>query len=81
MAKTLTVGDVTTYLQSLKLGKDADAYISLFEENEVDGDLMFQLKEDEVKDLGVDNAFHRRKIVSKFKDFVKKKLTNKPKNK
>ena len=64
-----TTMDVAKYLQHLKLEK----YSKLFEEEDVTGKLLWQMchaEEDELKDLGIGNAFHRRKIKGNLEDYL-----------
>ena len=61
-ARTLTIDDISEFLKGIKLAELAE----LFSENGVDGRLLIQLKEDDLKDLGVVNGFSRRKIIIKF---------------
>ena len=64
-----TTMDVAKYLQHLKLEK----YAKLFEEEDVTGKLLWQMchaEEDELKDLGIGNAFHRRKIKGNLEDYL-----------
>ena len=63
MANTLTVDDITDFLEKIKL----DHLVGLFSDNSVDGGLLMELSDGDLKDLGVDNGFHRLKIVSMFK--------------
>ena len=63
MANTLTVDDITEFLKKIKL----DQLVGLFSGNSVDGGLLMELSDGDLKDLGVDNGFHRLKIVSMFK--------------
>lgn len=63
--------DVAKYLKDLKL----EEYTALFIKEEVDGKLLWEMchaKEDELQDLGVTNAFHRRKIKGKLEDYLTK---------
>ena len=62
MANTLTVDDISEFLTKIKLGH----YVQLFTDNDVDGRLLLKLTDDDLKDLGVDNGFHRRKIITNF---------------
>ena len=71
MANTLTVDDIAEFLKKIKLG-----HVQLFTDNDVDGRLLLKLTDDDLKDLGVDNGFHRRKIISKFEAHILK-LINK----
>ena len=62
MANTLKVDDISEFLKKIKLGH----YVQLFTDNDVDGRLLLKLTDDDLKDLGVDNGFHRRKIITNF---------------
>ena len=63
MVNTLTVDDITEFLKKIKLGHLA----GLFSDNDVNGGLLIELSDDDLKDLGVENGFQRRKIISMFK--------------
>lgn len=63
LANTLTVDDITEFLKKIKLGHLA----GLFSENDVNGGLLIELSDDDLKDMGVENGFQRRKIISMFK--------------
>ena len=66
MANTLTVHDIAQYLRKIKL----EHYVKLFTDNDVDGGLLLELTDNDLKDLGVDNGFHRRKIIFKFRAHI-----------
>ena len=66
MANRLTVDDISEFLTKIKLGH----YVQLFTDNDVDGRLLLKLTDDDLKDLGVDNGFHRRKIITKFEAHI-----------
>lgn len=68
MASRLTVDDVTEFLKEIKLGE----HVGLFCDNDVDGELLIELSDDDLKGLGVKNSFHRRKIITKFKTHLLK---------
>ena len=51
--------DLGGWLEQLGLGKYADA----FEENDIDWDILPELTNDDLKDLGVDLVGHRRKLL------------------
>lgn len=68
MASRLTVNDVTEFLKEIKLQE----LVGLFRDNDVDGELLKELTIDDLKGLGVKNAFHRRKIKTKFKTHLRK---------
>ena len=63
VANTLTVDDIAEFLKKIKLGHLA----GLFSENDVNGALLIELSDDDLKDLGIENGFQRRKIISMFK--------------
>ena len=48
-------------------------YSQLFMENNVHGSLLITLDTDDLKDLGLSNGFHRRKIISEFARYLKDK--------
>ena len=66
MANTLTVHDIAEFLRKIKL----ECYVQLFTDNDVDGGLLLTLTDNDLKDLGVDNGFYRRKIISKFRAHI-----------
>ena len=66
MANTLAVHDIAEFLRKIKL----EHYVQLFTDNDVDGGLLLKLTDNDLKDLGVDNGFHRRKIISKFRAHI-----------
>ena len=68
VAKKMSVAE---YLKYLKLPQ----YIELFKEEEVDGKMLWEMchaSDDELADLGVTNAFHRRKIKGKLEEYLSK---------
>ena len=66
VAASLTVEHVAEFLSKWKLQK----YVEIFRENDLDGALLLSLCEDDLKDLGVATGFDRRKILSKFKQYL-----------
>ena len=68
-AEKLTADEVSEYLRSIKMGQ----YSEEFAANDIDGRLMWALKDGDLIDFGIDNGFHRRKILSKFKPFLLEK--------
>ena len=66
MANTLTVHDIAEFLRKIKL----EHYVKLFTDNDVDGGLLLKLTDNHLKDLGVDNSFHRCKIITKFRPHI-----------
>ena len=71
IASELTSEDIADYLHYLKFGE----YIEQFKENEVDGDIMFDIDDETLKALGVDTVKDRIKIKIKFKQWLWKKVT------
>ena len=63
----MTEEDVENFLHDIKLGN----YAQLFKENDIDGTFLFSLEEGDLEDLGITNSFHRKKIIKKFKAYVK----------
>ena len=70
VAATLTVQDVITFLEGIKL----DKYCDIFSEEDVDGKLLLTLTVEALEDMGIKNAFHCRKIHTKFRDHLQKLL-------
>ena len=69
LEKKAKLMDVTKYLEYLK----QDRYIKLFVDEGVDGSLLWGMchaEEDEFKDLGIENGFHRRKIKNKLEEYL-----------
>ena len=42
-------------------------YVDMFKSGEVNGELLAELDDEALKDLGVGNSFHRKKILLKIK--------------
>ena len=78
IAHTLTTDDILQYLETLKL---REKYEKSFKENDIDGDAMIILIEDDdaLKDLGVEFRLHRVKIRSKFISYLESILVGKTK--
>ena len=66
VASTLTKEDIGNFLHGIKL----DQYIELFFENDVDGQMLIVLTEVELKDIGIANTFHQKKIIQKFGSYL-----------
>lgn len=66
-AKTVTVDGVEKFLRLNKL----DKYAKLFRDNDIDGEVLLALGKEELCDLGITNAFHQTKIITKFKSYIK----------
>ena len=71
IASELTSEDIADYLHYLKF----DGYIEQFKENDVDGDIMFDIDDETLETLGVDTKKDRIKIKAKFKQWLWKKVT------
>ena len=59
--------DVSKYLKWLKL----DLYIKLFEDEEVDGSLLWEMRYKDLTDLGIGNSFHCRKIENRLTKYLR----------
>lgn len=53
--------------QWLKERKIADNYIELFRENDVDGSVLADYTDEDLKELGIPKQHIRKKIISQFK--------------
>jgi hypothetical protein len=73
-ASELIPDDICDYLRSLKLDGD---YTDKFIENEVDGDMMFDMDDETLKSYGVSTVKDRGKIKSKFKQWLRNFKTKK----
>ena len=51
-------------------------YTTLFQENQIDGILLFSCEKDDLKDLGITNGFDRTKIMTKFEQHLQSKLSH-----
>ena len=69
LANKIEKEDVVKFLSNIKLEK----YSQLFLENNVDGSLLFSLTAEDLQDLGVENKFHQKKIVLKFREYLEGK--------
>ena len=63
----VTVDDVCEWLKSNKMS----LYVDMFKSGEVDGELLAELDEEALKELGVESSFHRKKILLKIKKMKK----------
>ena len=66
MARHYAVEDVKSFLKSNQLGQ----YVTAFEELEINGELLIQFGDDELKELNVTRALDRLKIHVLFKRLV-----------
>ena len=67
-AKDFTVKDIVNFLESKGLGH----YSQLFEEYEINGELLVQFHDDELSDIGITSALDRLRITMYFKRLVVK---------
>ena len=58
---------VLDFLEQNKLSK----YSAIFKESGIDGDLLLKADDNVLEELGVSSAVHRKKIMVKYKTFVK----------
>ena len=72
VAEQLSVADITEFL---KTDGKLEQYVSLFEENEIDGAILFSYTKETLQtDLGIANGLHCAKIVTKFKKYMRAKF-------
>lgn len=68
-AKGLTAEDVGKFLESISLHEHVETFIS----QGIDGEVLLALEENDLKDLGVEKGFQRKKILTKYKTFLENK--------
>ena len=61
---------VLDFLEQNKLSK----YSTIFQVSGIDGDLLLEADDNVLKELGVSSALDRKKIMVKYKTFVKSQL-------
>ena len=66
MAKQFSVHDVVKFLHEVKL----DQYAPVFEEFEINGELLAQLPDNELQDMGISSALVRLKISNYFRRYI-----------
>ena len=66
VAKSLTIENIGDFLDQIQLGE----HIELFKNNGVDGPILSVLEPEDLKDMGIANGFHRKKIIQKFRSFL-----------
>ena len=66
MAKQYSVENVVKFLHQVKLGQ----YAAIFEEFEINGELLVQLPDDELQDMGIASALDRLKISHYFRQYI-----------
>ena len=68
--------DILEYLDFINLKK----YQERFKENDIDGDLMKEMDEETLEELGITSKLERKKIISKFPGYLENKLKQKATN-
>ena len=71
VAKQLSVADI---IEFLKTDRKLEQYAPLFEEEEIDGTILFSCTNKSLEDLGIANGFHRTKILAKFEKHLQEKI-------
>ena len=66
LAKQFSVKDVVKFLHQVKLGQ----YAIIFEEFEINGEILVQLPDNELQDMGIASALDRLKISSYFHRYI-----------
>ena len=66
LAKQFSVEDVVKFLHHIKL----DQYATIFEEFEINGELLVQLPDNELQDMGITSALDRLKISNYFHRYL-----------
>lgn len=66
MAKRFSVQDVVKFLHKVKL----DQYATIFEDFEINGELLVQLPDNELQDMGIASALVRLKISNYFRRYI-----------
>ena len=74
-AKRLSVTDVTKFL---KIEAKLEKYTVLFEENDIDGAILFNCTNKSLADLGIANDFHCTKIIVKFEKYLQDIISVEP---
>lgn len=65
-AKQLSVEDIVKFLHHVKL----EQYATIFEEFEINGELLVQLPDNELQDMGIISAIDRLKISVYFRQYI-----------
>ena len=68
IAKSVDKDGIKKFLHHIKLSQ----YIELFLNNDIDGNMLVALSQEDLKDLGVNNKFHRTKIIVQFQSYLEK---------
>lgn len=68
LAKSYPLTDVVAFLNCKQLGH----YASIFEEFDINGELLIQFHDDELRDIGIESALDRLRIATYFRRHVAK---------
>lgn len=68
LAKSFPLSEVVAFLHS----KDLGHYANIFEEFDINGELLIQFHEDELRDIGIESALDRLRISTYFRRHVAK---------
>ena len=71
MVEGISKDDVGTFLRQIELAE----YVTLFSENDIDGEMLIDLNQEDLKNMGISNTFHQKKIIRKFQSYLKDKLS------
>ena len=66
LAQQFSVEDVVKFLHKVKLGQ----YAAIFEDFEINGELLVQLPDNELQDMGITSALDRLKISKYFHQYI-----------
>lgn len=76
--QTYSATDISTYVS--QLGSPYASYSQLFIDNDVDGDWLFRLNEEEIivllNEIGISKTLHQKKIMLSFRKLLVEKITN-----
>ena len=62
----MTTQDVGAFLKSISL----EEYVSIFEKNGIDGEVLFELGIEDLKELGISKQFQCKKVLRKFTSYL-----------
>ena len=74
VAEGLSVADIAEFL---KTDRKLEQYAPLFEEEEIDGTMLFSCTKESLRSLGIANDFHCTKITVKFEKHLREKVRQK----
>ena len=72
VAKSMSEDDVGMFLRQIELAE----YVTLFSQNDIDGEMLIDLDQEDLKNLGISNTFHQKKIIRKFLSHLQDKLSS-----